>query len=580
MAQHQMMNPQIVLLKDGSESAQGKRLTLHLLQAPMAIGEIVKTTLGPCGQDKLIGSTITNDGATILKLLEVAHPAARILVDIATSQDIEIGDGTTTVTVLGAAFMAQAKRLIEDGVAPEAIVRGFRQCEALTLEKLHTLSVGLTLDRDTLLKCATTALNSKLVSANKEFFGEMIVDSVMNIEAPYDLKNVGIKKVIGGSSTNSFLVDGVAFKRCFTYAGFEHQPKMFENPKILLLNVELELKKLDGNAEIRIDDVGKYQSIVEAQWSVIYEMLNQCKEVGANIVLSKLPIGDLAMQFFSDHGMFCAGRVEPEDLRRVAMATGGIIQSTTNNLTESVLGTCGHFEEVQVGAERYNLFKKCPSAKTMTMVLRGGTNQYLEETERSIHDALMIVKNTLVCERVVAGGGASEMALAKYIRDIAMKKEGKLQAIMLAYGLALEVIPRQLSINAGFDSTQIMAMLRQKHALDNETGHLYGVDIVNEGICNTFETHVWEPVRSKRTSISAATEACCLIASIDEQIINPKSQTAEEKRQKDRMAVKMAQAGMAGRNPMSAAMGGQGLRGMAAAAQGAGLRTLKGRGGK
>jgi T-complex protein 1 subunit eta len=237
----------------------------------------------------------------------------------------------------------------------------------------------------------------------------MVVDAIEAIKDTMDVSLIGVKKVSGGSVTESFLVHGVAFKRTFSYAGFEQQPKSFEAPKILLLNLELELKSEKENAEIRIDDVASYQSIVDAEWDIITSKLKACADSGAQIILSKLPIGDLATQYFADRGLFCAGRVAKEDLERVARATGGKVQTTVNGLTSDVLGTCGTFEERQVGAERYNLFMGCPTAKTATILLRGGAEQFIDESERSIHDALMIVKSTMKSTRVVAGGGAIEM---------------------------------------------------------------------------------------------------------------------------------------------------------------------------
>jgi T-complex protein 1 subunit eta len=225
-------------------------------------------------------------------------------------------------------------------------------------------------------------------------------------------------------------VQGVAFKKTFSYAGFEQMTKKFTNPKILLLNVELELKSEKENAEVRITDPAQYQSIVDAEWQVIYDKLDACVQCGANIVLSKLPIGDLATQYFADRGLFCAGRVEDGDLRRVAKATGGSIQTTTSNLTADVLGNCGSFEETRMGDERFNVFTECPSHLTSTIVLRGGSEQFIAESERSVHDALMVVKRCLQTKAVVAGGGAVEMEVAKYLREHALTIEGKGQLIV------------------------------------------------------------------------------------------------------------------------------------------------------
>jgi len=273
---------------------------------------------------------------------------------------------------------------------------------------------------------------------------------------------VAIKRIPGGDVRQSFLVKGVAFKKTFSYAGFEQMTKKFSNPKILLLNVELELKSEKENAEVRITDPEQYQSIVDAEWQVIYDKLDACVSCGANIVLSKLPVGDLATQYFADRGLFCAGRVEDGDLKRVSKATNGTIQTTTNGLYEGVLGTCGKFEERQVGDERFNVFEECPSILTSTIVLRGGSEQFIAESERSIHDALMVVKRCMTSRAVVAGGGAVEMEVSRFLREHALTIEGKGQLIISSFAKSLEVVPQQLCDNAEFDATDILSALRKK----------------------------------------------------------------------------------------------------------------------
>ena len=277
-----------------------------------------------------------------------------------------------------------------------------------------------------LQKCAETTLSSKLIAGEKEFFGKMVVDAVSCLEKSQGLplNMIGIKQVIGGAMRESFLVKGVAFKKTFSYAGFEQQPKSFRNPKILLLNLELELKSEKDNAEIRLDDPTKYQSIVDAEWNIIYEKLDKCVASGAQIVLSRLAIGDLATQYFADRGIFCAGRVPQEDLDRVAMATASAVQTTVNSVPESALGTCEQFEERQVGGDRYNLFTGCPGAKTATIVLRGGAEQFIAEAERSLHDAIMIVRRAFIHSSVVPGGGAIDMEISRYLREHARSIAG------------------------------------------------------------------------------------------------------------------------------------------------------------
>jgi T-complex protein 1 subunit eta len=483
--------------------------------------------------DKLIHqgdkATVTNDGATIIKLLDIVHPAAKALADVAVAQDNEVGDGTTSVMVLAGEFLREAKGFIEDGMHPRIIIKGCRDASSIAIRKIKDIEHKVNNHqspefRELLVKCAKTSLNSKLVSSYKEFFAEIVVDAVMKLDADLEKDMIGIKHVQGGSVLNSFLVDGVAFKKTFSYAGFEQQPKKFETPKVVLLNLELELKSEKENAEIRIENPDDYQSIVDAEWDIIYGKLDAIARTGAQVVLSKLPIGDLATQYFADRNMFCAGRVAQEDLLRVAKATGGQILTTVSEVAESSLGKVGCFEELQVGAERYNIFKDCPHSKTATIILRGGAEQYIEEAERSLNDAIMVVRRAIKNAAVVAGGGAIEMELSRIIREYSRTISGKHQLVVNSFARALEVIPKTLAENAGFDAVEILNKLRQKHATAGNEGRWFGVDVAKGSVMDTFENSIWEPSLVKINAISAACEAACLVLSVDETVKAAKSE--------------------------------------------------------
>lgn len=585
----QYLQPSIILLREGTDTSQGIGQLISNINAVEAVADVVRTTLGPRGMDKLIyeGSraTISNDGAEILKLLDIVHPAAKALVDIARSQDAEVGDGTTSVTLIAAELLKETKMFLEDGVHPQIIIQGYREAALKAVARIKEMQVDSAAlsegspeqnQRALLERVAGTALNSKLICGYKGFFAPMCVDAIETLD-PNDMnmKLVGVKKVTGGSVADSFLVKGVAFKKTFSYAGFEQQPKRIEQPKVLLLNVELELKSEKENAEVRIEDPSLYQSIVDAEWKIIYDKLDNCINVGANVVLSKLPIGDLATQYFADRNMFCAGRVPDDDMQRISKATGAMMQTSTSDIPEEAVGTCGLFEEKQVGGERFNFLTQCAAATTCTVMIRGGAEQFVEEAHRSLHDALMVVKRSKENSSVVAGGGAVEMELSRYLKAESRLIEGKQQLVMGAFAKALEVIPRQLCDNAGLDSTDILNQLRKKHFEDPEGGIWFGVDVNEAGICDTFKSHVWEPASNKLNSIASAAEAACLILSVDETVRNPQSEQAQMQ--------KRGQMGGRGRGaPMSAAMGGQGLRGMGQSMGmgGRGVRMMKGRGGK
>lgn len=530
------------MLRDGTEESQGKGQIISNINACQSVVDVVKTTLGPRGMDKLIhdgrGVTISNDGATIISLLDIVHPAAKTLVDIAKSQDNEVGDGTTSVTIFAGELLKESKQFIEEGMHPSVIIRGYREAMQQCVQRIREVSIKIADEsiegrREILKKCAETSLNSKIISNYKEFFGDMVVKAVEHLESDLDKSLIGVKKVTGGSVQDSFLVEGVAFKKTFSYAGFEQQPKKFTNPKILILNIELELKSERENAEVKLENPDDFQKIVDAEWKLIYEKLDKIIASGAQIILSRLPIGDLATQYFADRDIFCAGRVANDDLLRLGKATGGVVQTTLNGITEDVLGKCGTFEEVQIGAERYNLFTGCPGTKSCTIILRGGADQYIDEAERSLNDAIMIVRRAIKAQSVVAGGGAIEMELSRFLREYLRKIQGKTQLVVNAFAKALEVIPRQLADNSGMDSTDVLNKLRQKHATEGEDGTWFGVDVLNSKISNMYKLFVWEPELIRINVISAATEAACTILSVDQTIKNPKSeqqQTEAERR--------------------------------------------------
>ena len=538
-----MLNQPILVLKKGTENLQGKEEIISNIEACLAIVEIIRTTLGPRGMDKMIigdngSTTISNDGATIIKLLNIEHPAAKSLADVAKSQDNEVGDGTTSVMIFAGELLKEAKQFIEDGMSPQIIINGYWKALQFAKQKLEECAITINEKseeekRNLLLKCAETSLNSKLIANYKEFFSKMIVEAVEKLEGFKDKDLIGIKHVTGGSITDSFLVDGVAFKKSFSYAGFEQQPKKFEDAKIIILNVELELKSEKENSELRISNPEDFQSFVDAEWKIINKKLENIVNSGANVVLSKLPIGDLATQYFADRNVFCAGRVASEDIERVAKATGACLLQTCNDITEKSLGTCGLFEERQIGAERFNLFLECPKSKTATIIIRGGAEQFIEEAERSMNDAIMIVRRASKAASIVAGGGAIEMELSKYVREEGMKISGKEQIIVLGFAKALEIIPKTLAQNSALDAIDVMNKLRQKH--NKEKDCKYGINCFEGGIIDTYNSFVWEPTMLKENILNSATEAACSIINVDQTVKNPKSEQAIQDQKKRQM---------------------------------------------
>uniref|UniRef100_A0A915EHR2 CCT-eta n=1 Tax=Ditylenchus dipsaci TaxID=166011 RepID=A0A915EHR2_9BILA len=450
------MSVPIILLREGTESKQGKGQILSNINACCAVADSVRTTLGPRGMDKLIvdrkgKTTISNDALTMC--------------DIAKSQDAEVGDGTTTVVLLASDLQ---RRVCEGfGISQTTLVKISGEAEL----------------RSMLVKCASTTLSSKLVNQDRQHFAELVVDAVSYLDEDLPINMVGIKKVSGGSLTDS--------------------PKHYDKPLIAILNIELELKAERENAEMRISNVKDYTKIVNAEWTILYDKLQKIHDSGATIVLSKLPIGDVATQWFSDKGMFCAGRIPEEDLERVIAACGGSVLTT----------------EQQVGSERFNFFTGCSKAHSCTILLRGGAEQFIAETERSLHDAIMIVRRAKKNDSIVAGGGAIEMELSRYIRELAIQISSKEQFFWKAYAKAFEVIPQQLCFNAGIDGINMLNKLRTSHQKGEKWA---GVDVHKEEVADNMEGCVWEPALVKQNAIIAATEAACLVLSIDQTIKNPR----------------------------------------------------------
>jgi len=531
-----MMNPSsmlnnlpIVLLRDGVEDSQGLGHVITNINACQAIANIVGTTLGPRGMDKLMtngrSTTISNDGATIIQHLNVDQPAARMLVDISKAQDDEVGDGTTTVVLLAAEMLNLAKDLVEDKLNVSDIISGFRKAECIALEALKNVTKDLAEKSDVerkeaFRKCAVTTLNSKLIGGNSvNHFAGLAADACFMLGSDVPMANLSVKKVSGGSVDQSEIIRGVAFEKTFSYAGHELTSKSYVKPKICLLNHELELKAEKDNAEVRLTDPAQFRKVVEAEWDIIYSKLDTIADTGANIVLSKLPIGDLATQYFADRNIFCAGRVDSGDLERLMKASGGRIQTSLLGLDSSCLGIIDSFEERDLGACRYNFFK-CSTAPTCTVLLRGGASQFTEEVERSFHDAICVVRRCIKTNQVVAGGGAVDMYLSSLIRHRALEISGKAQLVMMAYARALEVVPRTLALNAGMDATVIMNQLRVKHN-DVNVPTTIGINCFDKKLCDANEAFIWEPSLIKKNSIAAATEAACSILGIDETIRHP-----------------------------------------------------------
>lgn len=504
------------------DNRQGKQQILSNIRLVNELASCLKTTLGPYGLDKAIVNgdylTITNDGATIIKELNVQHPILKLLEHVCASQDDMIGDGTTTIFLLINEILTELKNSIERydiSLICETIDEVLKTC----LEKLKDLSLSLMEilgnnsgfnTNNGLILLSKTALTSKILNKEKDYFSQLVVESLKVCE------DVNIKKINGGSITDSFAFKGVAFEKCFTYAGYEQQPKKIENVKIFLTNVELEWKSERANAELRIDGVQNYQDVVDAEWSIIKDKLDLIIKSGAKLVFSSSAIGDYATQYFARFGMFCSGRVSEKDMRQLEKVCGAKIVSSLNfeNSRENFLGLCTLFEERQMGDVRYNFVHNDAGS---TIIIRGPGEEIMNEVERSLNDALMIVKKNMDKElELNTGGGSYEIELSLAIKKLAMSYSTEKMFVCLAISQAFENIVGILATNFGINSHDCIAKLINEH---NSGNLFYGIKNSSELVGDMNVLCVFEPYSLKMNILKSAFEAVKVILMIDSTIL-------------------------------------------------------------
>lgn len=481
---------------------EGSAHVLANIDVCHSVAAFLATTLGPYGRDKLFYGDkllLTNDGATILQNMQYTHPIARLLVDISRTQDREIGDGTTSVVLLAAELLSALAPLVREGYATEMIVEELRALREECVTRLADLAVPFT--SESARQAAETCLCSKSIASERAWFAELLVRALQGDGQMH------ICKVPGGALRDSALVEGIAFEKTFTYAGYEQQPRRIERPRICCLNIELEWKSERDNAEMRIRGIDEYKRVVNAEWQLIDEKIADIVASGATVVLSALPIGDYATQCFAARGIFSAGRVP--HLERIITAFGGRITSSTKHIE---LCSCDLFEERQVGGIRCNYFEG-HKITTRTLILRGPGTEALEEVERAVHDAECIVRAVLRSEKIVCGGGAVEMQMSRVCRERAFVVEGERLFICQAVARAFERLPQQLASNAGMDPLVVVQQLRRAHSAGTSAG------VGQAGVADMREAGVLEPLAVKRSMFDAAFSLAEVVLGIDSTIV-------------------------------------------------------------
>jgi len=514
----------ILILKEGTEREKGREAQYNNIRAAIAIADAVRSTMGPKGMDKMLVDSmgdvvITNDGVTILKEIDVEHPAAKMIVEVAKAQDEECGDGTTTAVVLAGELLKYAQDLIDQDIHPTVIADGYRMASKKACDVLESIALEVKPSDEGILKrIAETAMTGKVAAANKEMLAEIAYKAVTSVaeevngEMKVDIDNIKVEKKQGGSVEDTELINGIILDKERVHPDM---PTVVKDAKILLLNTALEVKKTEVDAQIRISDPAQLQKFLEEEEAMIRNMVEKIKESGANVVICQKGIDDLAQHYLAKAGIFAVRRVKKSDMEKLAKATGGSILSELDEIKPDDLGSAGKVEERRIGEDKMVFITECKEAKAVSILIRGGTEHVVDEIERGLHDALSVIAVTLEDGKMTTGGGSAAIEIALAVREYASTVGGREQLAIEKFADAIEVVPRALATNAGIDPIDILIELRKAHA---EGKKHYGVDVYKGGIADMKELNVLEPLRVGRQAIRSATEAAIMILRIDDVI--------------------------------------------------------------
>jgi len=529
----------VIILKEGSSRTYGKEAVRVNIAAVKAVEEALKSTYGPRGMDKMLVDslgdiTITNDGATILDKMDLQHPAAKLLVQIAKGQDEETADGTKTAVIFSGELVRRAEELLYKEIHPTIIISGYKKAEEVALQTIQEIAQPVSInDTDVLRKVAMTSLSSKAVAGAREYIADVVVKAVTQVAELrgnkwyVDLDNVQIVKKAGGSINDTQLVYGIIVDKEVVHPGM---PKRVENAKIALIDASLEVEKPELDAEIRINDPTQMQKFLEEEENLIKEKVDKILATGANVIICQKGIDEVAQSYLAKKGVLAVRRAKKSDLEKLARATGGRVVSNIDEITPQDLGYASLVEERKVGEDKMVFVEGAKNPKSISILIRGGLERLVDETERAIKDALGTVADVVRDGRVVAGGGAVEIEVAKRLRKYAPQVGGKEQLAIEAYANALEGLVTILIENAGFDPIDLLMKLRSAH--ENETQKWYGIDLYAGQPVDMWQKGVVEPALVKMNAIKAATEAATLILRIDDIVSAGKKSGGESKGEK------------------------------------------------
>ena len=510
----------IFILPEDTKRTIGKDAQRNNIAAARAVAETVRTTLGPKGMDKmLVDSTgdvvVTNDGVTILEEMNIEHPTAKMIVEVAKTQEDEVGDGTTTAVILAGELLKNAEDLLDKNIHPTVITKGFRLASDKSQELLLKLAENVDVNDDDILnKIAMTAMTGKGAENAKEKLAELCVKAVKKVieDGSVDLEDIKIEKKVGEGIENSEIIDGVVLDKEKVHSGM---PKKIGNAKIALLDVAIEIKSTEIDAKIEIDDPDKLQGFLDQEERMISAMVEKVVNSGANVVVCQKGIDDVAQYLLAEKGIYAVRRVKESDMARLAKATGGKIVSNLNALKADKLGKAGKVEEIKIGDDEMTYISKCENPKAVTLLVKGGTKHVVDEVERAVTDALGDIVASLKVGKVVGGAGAVEVEVARGLREYANKLSGREQLAVLAFADAVEVIPRTLAENAGLDPIDVLTELKSAH----DSGKKWaGIDVFSGKVQDSWNNGVIEPLKIKTQAIKSASEVAELILRIDDII--------------------------------------------------------------
>lgn len=521
----------ILILKEGSSRTRGRDAQGMNIAAAKAVASAVRTTLGPKGMDKMLVDTIgdvviTNDGVTILKEMDIEHPAAKMMVEVAKTQDDEVGDGTTTAVIIAGELLKKAEELLEQDVHPTVIASGYRMAAEKAHEFLKDIAIDVkSSDKEMLKKIASTAMTGKGAETSREEICDLVVKAVTMVadaDGTVDTDNIKVEKKAGGSVDDSEIVEGVLIDKERVHPSM---PKKVTSAKILLLNAAVEFKKTEVDAEISITNPDQLQAFLDEEERMVRNIVDKIVASGANVLFCQKGIDDIAQHYLAKAGIFAARRVKKSDMEKLARATGASLVSSIDAINKDELGKAGLVEERKVSGEEMTFVEQCKNPKSVSIIVRGGTEHVVDELERAIHDALRVVGVVFEDHKVVAGGGAPETELSLRLREYGATVGGRAQLAIEAFASALEIIPRTLAENAGLDPIDMLVEIRAAHEKGKKT---FGLNVYEAKATDMRAAGVVEPLRVKTQAISSAAEAAVMILRIDDVIASSKAPAAPE----------------------------------------------------